>query len=68
MSSPCSGTVTRRGRLGVPAAGSSPSDSPLLHELELREGITVGAMRVVREGSEACEGWRSCKRNDIMMY
>ena len=38
-------------------AGSSPSDSPLLQELELRVGTTVGEPNVVRDVREGWEGW-----------
>ena len=61
--SPCSGA--RWGRLGMLIAGSSPSDSPLLQELELRVGTTVGepkVVRVVREGREGWEGYKKTKR------
>ena len=48
---------SRWGRLGVLIAGSSPSDSPLLQELELRVGTTVGEPNVVRDVREGWEGW-----------
>ena len=54
--------------MGMLIAGSSPSDSPLLQELELRVGTTVGepkvvrVVRVVREGREGWEGYKKTKR------
>ena len=39
-----------------------PSDSPLLQELELRVGTTVGELKVVREGWEGWKGYRKTKK------
>ena len=56
--------------MGVLIAGSSPSDSPLLQELELRVGTTVGepkvvrVVRVVREGREGWEGYKKTKKSN----
>ena len=53
---------SRWGRLGVLIAGSSPSDSPLLQELALRVGTTVGEPNVVRDVREGWEGYRKTKK------